>query len=197
MRLLLLALLLAGPAAAQTGSPMPDDVPTLDTLEDLYAAMAAVRERKPIAALTPASVLADAWTNAMENATVLNWSLRALTDTTPVPGMSAASVRTERRQGLAVLAPLIAATATALGDAAPLHLALTPPAERDAEYARVGRDAEALRLLLDNMAYEAAGAAVGSDAEVDAALAALVPRAAIVADLVGRLHVALPDAGVH
>lgn len=195
MRFLVLALLIAGPAAAQTGSPMPDDVPTLTSLESLYAAAAEARAQAPIAALTPASVLADAWTDVIESATVLNWSFRALTDTTPVPGMSAAEMRVERRDGLAAIAPLAAAVAAGLSVAAPLRLALTPPAERDAVYARIGRDADALRLLLDNTGYEASAAAVGSDAEVDAALAAFAPRAALVAELVGRLRAATPGAG--
>lgn len=195
MRFFLLTLLLAGPVAAQTDSPMPDDVPTLNDLESLYSAADEVRARTDFAALTPDAVLADAWSDVTENATVLRWGFRGLTDTTPVPGMTAAEARAERRLGLGSFAPLAAATAATLTVVAPLHLALTPPSGRAAAYDRIGRDADALRLLLSDLAYELADAAVGSDDEVDAALVALVPRAALVDELVSRLQNALPETG--
>lgn len=193
MRLVLLVLLIAGPALAQTGSPTPDPMSMFDRLESLYAVVDEGAERVDLAALTPGDAVVEEWTAAVQSAIVLDLAMQGLTDSTPVPGLSDADVRAERRVGLSTVATLSAATGAALSTVTLLRLALVAPDARAAAYAAYGRDADALSLLLSNLAYEAADAAVAFDPEVDATLAAFVPRAAVVHELVGKLRAATPQ----
>lgn len=194
MRLVLLALLLAGPAVAQTDFPAPDG-PRLPDLASVYAA--ADDDALPaleLAAVTPEAAVAAVWEDALFSASLLASSLQMSSDPAAMPAETALETRPAFRAGIAILAVTASATAGSLVTAAQLHLAHTPPEQRGALQSGLVRDVDALRILLSQTAEEAIGAAFASDDDFDAALVAFGSRGALIQDVVGRLQAATADA---
>lgn len=185
MRLLLTALLLAAPAAAQELVPSSQEFPRPSADE--------------LAALTPEAMLAATWASALGGATSTGWQLEAVEEARADSTLSDDERLFSLHDALASAATQAAAATSDLMAAQRFTLALADPAERADTEAAFGEDATRLYWILGITADVARDASLArTDAEFAAsdAPASWTQTIAQIHALVGRLRQATASLGI-